>query len=169
MGAQGLNLDPQGGSCQLFLSFFKKYLFNFAHAKHSSIIFFSLATWHVGSSFPDQGLNQQPLHWEGGVLTTEPGKSPLSALSNAGLGFCLTPPRSPLAGTEMWAWPSCLGPVASLNHGLSPGASEALLTRTDRRRVLEGRAVSHSGSVWARPPDVTPCMSRGPPTCVSLP
>ena len=124
---------------------------------------------HVGSSFPDQGLNQQPLHWEGGVLTTEPGKSPLSALSNAGLGFCLTPPRSPLAGTEMWAWPSCLGPVASLNHGLSPGASEALLTRTDRRRVLEGRAVSHSGSVWARPPDVTPCMSRGPPTCVSLP
>ena len=42
------------------------------HAKHSSIIFF-FTMWHVGSSFPDQGLNRQPLHWEGGVLTTGPG------------------------------------------------------------------------------------------------
>ena len=36
---------------------------------------------HVGSQFPDQGLNPCPLHWEHGVLTTgPPGKSLLLLL-----------------------------------------------------------------------------------------
>ena len=33
-------------------------------------------TWHMGSLFPNQGSNSNPLHWKNGVLTTElPGKS----------------------------------------------------------------------------------------------
>ena len=36
------------------------------------------AVWHVGSYFPDQGLNPHPLHWKRRVLTTgPPGKSPV--------------------------------------------------------------------------------------------
>ena len=39
--------------------------------------FFGHATWHVGSSFPDQGLNLHPLHWKLGILTAGPlGRSP---------------------------------------------------------------------------------------------
>ena len=38
--------------------------------------FFFWPAPHVGSSFPDQGLNPRPLHWKCGVLTTgPPGKS----------------------------------------------------------------------------------------------
>ena len=38
--------------------------------------FFDHATWHAGSSFPDQGSNLCPLQWKGGFLTTgPPGKS----------------------------------------------------------------------------------------------
>ena len=39
---------------------------NHAHPPH----FGGPATWHVGSLFPDQGLNLHPLHWKRGVLTT---------------------------------------------------------------------------------------------------
>ena len=39
------------------------------------LFFFFLATWHVGSYFPDQGSNLCPLHSKHGVLTTgQPGK-----------------------------------------------------------------------------------------------
>ena len=42
--------------------------------------FFGYAARHVGSQFPDQGLNPCPLHWKCGVLTTgPPGKSPLGS------------------------------------------------------------------------------------------
>ena len=38
--------------------------------------FLATATRHVGSQFPDQGLNLCPLQWKCGVLTTgPPGKS----------------------------------------------------------------------------------------------
>ena len=37
---------------------------------------FGRTTWHVGSSFPGQGLNPRPLHWKHGILTTgPPGKA----------------------------------------------------------------------------------------------
>ena len=40
------------------------------------LFFFGCTVWHVGSYFPDQGLNPRPLHWKHGVLTTgPPGKS----------------------------------------------------------------------------------------------
>ena len=32
--------------------------------------FFHCTTWHVGSQFPDQGLNPWPLQWKHGVVTT---------------------------------------------------------------------------------------------------
>ena len=39
-------------------------------------LFFSRATWHAGSQFPDQGLNLHPMQWKHRVLTTRlPGKS----------------------------------------------------------------------------------------------
>ena len=39
------------------------------------IYLFGRAVQHVGSQFPDQGLNLCPLHWKHGVLTTGlPGK-----------------------------------------------------------------------------------------------
>ena len=34
--------------------------------------FFGHAARHMGSQFPDQGLNPCPLHWEHGVLTARP-------------------------------------------------------------------------------------------------
>ena len=41
--------------------------------------FFGHNTGHVGSSFPDQGLNPCPLQWMHRVLTTaQPGKPPTS-------------------------------------------------------------------------------------------
>ena len=39
-------------------------------------LFVCSAMWHVGSQFPNQGLNSDPLHWEHGVLTTGPPGSP---------------------------------------------------------------------------------------------
>ena len=40
------------------------------------VYFLFLRSQHGGSSFPDQGSNPYPLHWELGVLTTrQPGKS----------------------------------------------------------------------------------------------
>ena len=40
------------------------------------ILFFGRAARHVGSQFPDQGLNPRPLQWKRRVLTTgPPGKS----------------------------------------------------------------------------------------------
>ena len=42
----------------------------------SFFFFFGRAAWHVGSWFPNQGLNPLPLQWKHGVLTTGPqGKS----------------------------------------------------------------------------------------------
>ena len=58
------------------------------------VLYFILATHHVGSYFPDQGWNPCPLQWKGGVLTTSlPGKSldgpllcgPVSLVPNLGL------------------------------------------------------------------------------------
>ena len=45
--------------------------------EYSTIIFYYChAVWHVGSSFPNQGSNPFPLHWERRVLTSgPPGKS----------------------------------------------------------------------------------------------
>lgn len=40
---------------------------------------FGCATWHVGSSFPNQGSNQHPLHWKLRVFTTRPPWKTLSA------------------------------------------------------------------------------------------
>ena len=41
-----------------------------------SISFFDLTTQHVGSQFPNQGLNSLSWQWKHGVLTTgPPGKS----------------------------------------------------------------------------------------------
>ena len=38
---------------------------------------FLFLAWHVGSYFPNQGLNQRPLLWMCGALTTgPPGKFP---------------------------------------------------------------------------------------------
>jgi hypothetical protein len=54
----------------------------------------------VGSSFPDQGLNQQPLHWEGGVLTTEPEKSPGTVLDTS----VIKTVRSPALGELVLSW-----------------------------------------------------------------
>ena len=40
------------------------------------IVFFLLAAQHVGSQFPNLGLNPRPMQWKHGVLTTgPPGKS----------------------------------------------------------------------------------------------
>ena len=44
-----------------------------------SFLCFFATPWHVGSAFPDQGLNSHPLqwkHWKCGVLTTGPPGSP---------------------------------------------------------------------------------------------
>ena len=50
---------------------------------------------HVGSSFPDKGLNPGPLHWECRVLATEPPGKSLG-------GFLLTfPPIFMLCPTLM--------------------------------------------------------------------
>lgn len=39
-------------------------------------IYIGHVTWHVGSQFPNQGSNLQPLHWNcGGLTTAPPGKS----------------------------------------------------------------------------------------------
>ena len=40
--------------------------------------FFGHTMQHVGSQFPDQGLNPRPLHWKHGVLITgSSGRSPI--------------------------------------------------------------------------------------------
>ena len=48
---------------------------NFYLVFASFILFFGLATWYVGYSFPSHGLNQQPLHWNCRVLPDEPRPS----------------------------------------------------------------------------------------------
>ena len=49
-------------------------------------VFFFLAMHHVGSSFPNQGLNMFPLYWKPGILTTGPsGKFWSGALQILGL------------------------------------------------------------------------------------
>ena len=40
-------------------------------------LIFAHTVWHVGSQFPNQGLNPHPLHWTQGVLTTGPPEKPL--------------------------------------------------------------------------------------------
>ena len=43
---------------------------------------------HVGSSFPNQGLNPCPLHWEHGVITTgAPGESLVLLISDVVWAF----------------------------------------------------------------------------------
>ena len=64
------------------------------------LYFFFFATGHVGSSFPDQGLNLQPLHWEGGILTSEPGKSPGTVLDTS----VIKTVRSPALGELVLSW-----------------------------------------------------------------
>jgi len=44
-------------------------------------LLFDHALWHVGSSFPNQGLNLRPLHWTHEVLTTGPAGKFLIAVS----------------------------------------------------------------------------------------
>ena len=75
------------------------------------------AAQHVGSSFPNQGLNLWPLHWKHGVLTTGPwwkfpqSSSGLLLLSHfSRVRLCVTPqmaahqaPPSPVKGT----WVGC--------------------------------------------------------------
>ena len=53
----------------LYKSFFKVLLFTY--------LFVPVLVVACGIYFPDQGSNPGPLHWEPGVLTTEPRGKPL--------------------------------------------------------------------------------------------
>ena len=61
----------------LFISWFKTMVSKLLFFLEATIcFFFNFWPQHVGSQFPDQGLNPRPLQWQGRVLTTRPpGKS----------------------------------------------------------------------------------------------
>ena len=90
---------------------------------------------HVGSSLPNQGSNQQPLHWEDGVLTTgPPGKSQESRfLSRHAVCICQSHMRPvnwsqlpegqspPHRQTRLSSWTQ-EGGNPTLHAGSSPGS-----------------------------------------------
>ena len=58
----------------------RKSLDSYACLNANGSIFFFFATQHMGSSFPNQGMNPRPLYWKLRVLTTGlPGKSQMEA------------------------------------------------------------------------------------------
>ena len=70
------------------------------------------ATQHVGSEFPDQGLNLRPLQWKHQILTTgSPGKSPCCLYSR--------PQAREATTTWRYTWPRADGKEERQNH---PGA-----------------------------------------------
>ena len=68
MVAGGLGSDCSWG--RRFLFFFPKYFFFNILLFSLLFSFFGCAKQHVGSWFPDQGLNLCPPHWKNGVPTT---------------------------------------------------------------------------------------------------
>ena len=73
----GLFIHPLSPQWTLTLVVAFLFVYFLAESKWPFIFFiFVRVTWHVGSQFPDQGLNLSPLHWKFRVLTTgPPGKS----------------------------------------------------------------------------------------------
>jgi len=92
------------------------------HCISSPITFFSFGhtAEHVGSSFPDQGLNPCLLHWKHGVLTT--GMSGKSALPLKSHLLSVTPLSLCFSHSFMLPWP--LHSLLSLSELSSPNTSK---------------------------------------------
>ena len=68
-------LSSASSSYQRLPVFLFKKLFYYSYCNY--IYFLAVLAGHMGSLFPNQGQNPQPLYWKHRVLTTEPsGKSP---------------------------------------------------------------------------------------------
>ena len=57
--------------------------------------------WHVGSQFPDQGLNPRPLKWKHGVLTTGPPGMSLKLPFNSSYQFMASTPGKHILATTL--------------------------------------------------------------------